>query len=373
MSPTLAIGRTTTPRLVAAALVAASLLLCLALLEIGVRWLDPQPANRYQFSPDTFYAPIPGARFVYRRVEFAVPVAYNSFGMRDRERSLAPPPGGLRIALLGDSQVEAKEVPLDSTFGQRLERRLQTLHPTCPVEVLNFGVSGYGTVATLARYHALGSRFSPDLVVYAFMDNDLADNVGKDRQLFTVREGSLVLQRLPTGARDRLVRGTMDFVKQHFQSYAFLKFRIGELRGRIHRRGVPAAAAPAGGSTNDAEWEVMRLALAALDARVRESRARLLVVQAGTPAPETVERLGEECRRLGIELFDLAPALAAGGVVRYIHDGHWRSEGHRRAALALEPLLDDAVKARLESRSSAAGIDAPATSPATGTGTRSGR
>ena len=136
------------------AIVLASLVLVGVVFEMGVRLFSPQPAIRYRYSPDSFYEPVPGARFVYRRQEFATPIDYNAFGMRDRPRQLERFPGELRLALVGDSFAEGKEVPFDSCLAHLLEGKLQERLGQRRVEVLNFGVSGYGTVASTARFQA---------------------------------------------------------------------------------------------------------------------------------------------------------------------------------------------------------------------------
>jgi len=239
------------------ALVVGTCVAVVVALELVVRIFDPQPTNRYRFSPVSFYEPMPGARFVYRRREFSVPIEYNAFGMRDRERRTERASNEVsRIALVGDSQVEAKEVPFDSTLGQRLERALQKALPSRPIEVLNLGVSGYGTVATRARYQHLGVRFRPDIVVYLFMENDLDDNVAKDARLYEDRGDQLIYRLLHDG-RIPLTRHLLDGIKHHFQSYGFLKFRLEEIRRRP--RIAADGAAPAG--IEDKRWRVTRLAL----------------------------------------------------------------------------------------------------------------
>ena len=69
------------------------------------------------------------------------------------------------------------------------------------VEVLNFGVSGYGTAQSylLLRQHV--QSYGPDLVVLAFYNgNDVADNsivlsteTQKSRPFYLIRDGRLVL------------------------------------------------------------------------------------------------------------------------------------------------------------------------------------
>src|SRR5215831_19042426 len=113
-----------------AALVAATTAAMLGGLEIGVRLLSPQPLSAVSRSPRLGWTHKPNTRFVYERSEFRVPVQFSSAGLRDREFALAKPPGTYRIALLGDSFVEALQVPLDSCAAKRLESALNASAPS---------------------------------------------------------------------------------------------------------------------------------------------------------------------------------------------------------------------------------------------------
>ena len=68
--------------------------------------------------------------------------------------------------MLGDSFIEAFQVPFEKTVGEVLGRELSTLRGT-PVEVLNFGVGGYGTTQELLTLKQQVWKYSPDLVVLA--------------------------------------------------------------------------------------------------------------------------------------------------------------------------------------------------------------
>jgi hypothetical protein len=74
-------------------------------------------------------------------------ITTNSQGFRDREHSISKPAGVFRIAILGDSFAEAAQVDLEETFWAILETKLvaENCFPEAIIEVLNFGVSGYGT------------------------------------------------------------------------------------------------------------------------------------------------------------------------------------------------------------------------------------
>lgn len=93
--------------------------------------------------------------------------ATNSHGQRDVERTLAR--HGPRILLLGDSVVQGIRTP---DVEDTISRRLEALLADRGVEVLNFGVSGYGTVAEVELLRTKGLAFDPDLVILVFVEND---------------------------------------------------------------------------------------------------------------------------------------------------------------------------------------------------------
>ena len=103
----------------------------------------------------------------------------NSQGLHGPERTKAKPPNTVRIAVLGDSFTEARQVPMSQNFCSVIERKLAH----CPavqgkhVEVINFGVAGYGTTQELITLRRYVWDYSPDVVVLAFYTgNDVLDN-----------------------------------------------------------------------------------------------------------------------------------------------------------------------------------------------------
>jgi hypothetical protein len=125
-------------------------------------------------------------------------VRINSDGLRDREHTRGKPPGTIRVAVLGDSYMEATSVALEDTFTAQLETRLQSCAGPLAVEAINFGVSGYGTTQELLTYEMKASGYQPDIVLTAiYFGNDLHDNyqpINDDEvPFYEVRDGALVL------------------------------------------------------------------------------------------------------------------------------------------------------------------------------------
>lgn len=111
----------------------------------------------------------------------------NSDGLRDREHPVAKPPGTLRAAVLGDSYMEAVNVPREKMFTTVLTQHLTqcvTAGGRQP-EVVNFGVSGYSTAQELQTYRHHAVRYRPDIVLLAvYTGNDIFDNHRDGQEAF---------------------------------------------------------------------------------------------------------------------------------------------------------------------------------------------
>ena len=105
---------------------------------------------------------------------FDAPVEINSAGFRDREHELTKPAGTRRVLLLGDSFVEALQVPFEQSITPLLEQRLRNKWPD--TEVIAVGASGWGTARQYLALREYGLRYKPDLVLLFFVGNDFSDN-----------------------------------------------------------------------------------------------------------------------------------------------------------------------------------------------------
>ncbi len=131
-------------------------------------------------------------------------VEINRDGLRDRSYSKTKPENTLRIAVLGDSFTEAVHVPWEQTFWSVMERELtkcsalKNQQKNQQIEVINFGVHGYGTAQELITLRTRVWDDNPDIVILAFFaGNDLINNSKKlepdiYRPFFVYRNGELV-------------------------------------------------------------------------------------------------------------------------------------------------------------------------------------
>jgi len=110
-----------------------------------------------------------------RGVSSGVLFETNEFGFRGPDRTLVAAPGTFRVALIGDSIAMGAGVEYEATYGSLLEKRLNSERLDATYEVLNFAVAGLNTRIILYRLKRLGLRFAPDLIVYGYTLNDIAD------------------------------------------------------------------------------------------------------------------------------------------------------------------------------------------------------
>ena len=101
--------------------------------------------------------------------EFAgAALSVNRWGMRDRDRTLAKPPGTFRIALVGSSAVMGYGVGDDQTFANLLEEKLNSPPGASGrhAEVLNFGAGGFAPIHRRLQIERKVLQFRPDLILY---------------------------------------------------------------------------------------------------------------------------------------------------------------------------------------------------------------
>lgn len=198
-------------------LILFSLIFFVLLAEIGIRLFNltppAQPTGFFWRSPDptTGWSLQPNAtgRWFNPVYEYDIAVTINDRGLRSPDEvGYERADDTLRILVLGDSYVEALQVPLEETFPQRLARLLQANADARDdgrtIEVINAGVSGWGTDQQLLWLQHEGVNYQPDVVLLAvypgndFMNNSLPlefANMGSVRKPFFELAGGDLVQR----------------------------------------------------------------------------------------------------------------------------------------------------------------------------------
>lgn len=147
--------------------------------EIALRVVGYSYPEFYRLDQTRGYSLRPNAQGWYRK-EGEAYVSINSDGLRDGEHALAKPPDTIRIAVVGDSYPEALSVSLEEAFWSVMRERLDECNafPGKKIEVLNFGVSGYGTAQELLTLREQVWKYSPDVVMLTVTtNNDITDSV----------------------------------------------------------------------------------------------------------------------------------------------------------------------------------------------------
>ena len=358
--------------------------------EVAVRLFVP--VTDFFWQPD----PVVGLRLIPdkqgRHIKagvFDTPVRVNSAGFRDREHALEKPANTRRLVLLGDSFIEALQVPFEHSLTPLLETRLRT--EGAPAEVINLGVSGFGTAREYLMLREYGARYRPDLVLLFFVGNDVTNNSRRLEGLpylpypVLTAEGTLARNAagdpLFTPIRDTssALGPLAAFLRHHSTAYRFLRVAIENapaLNEVLYRAGfMSTPPGVSAGSTSFGFYEIYRAqyqpavaeAWATTEAFILETRklaerqgSRFVLVivphmwevypeawqavLARVPAMGSVamdldkpsRRLSELCAAQRVACVNLLPAFRAESGQRpalfFKNDAHWTEAGNRLTA-----------------------------------------
>ncbi|MEM7347823.1 MAG: hypothetical protein AAF485_26615 [Chloroflexota bacterium] len=160
----------------------ASIGLAFGFLEVGASFLPPPiegPENAAEScSRETGWRGRSDFTSTVNTAGYVHDLQLNSLGMHDQLHSVDKPADTYRILMLGDSFVQAIQVPEAETSHQVLETRLNEVANDQAFEVISGGVGGWGTGQQLQYYREEGRAYNPDLVVLmVYLGNDVKDNL----------------------------------------------------------------------------------------------------------------------------------------------------------------------------------------------------
>ncbi len=350
------------------ALTLLSLTIFAAICEFGVFrlvWLASDvPANDF-IREVVRYAP--NQRGVWRvRDEIAAPYAINAQGWNSGSGDYAIPrrPGVPRVAVVGDSYVEALQVPFDRSVGERLAAALGN-GANLP-EVDRFGISG----APLSQYVQIAERevvrYRPDWVVVLLVHNDFDESYRFKPGRYT---SSFLKFRVGDGqvlgdiAPEPWLPGRFDALRRTATARFFL-YRWQARPDFLIDLLLPQAQAAAGFAANAdivtiladrrTVEAVTEHAFGRLDAAARTIGARVLLAMDADRFAiyRGQESLASELNRLAaaaaarqrVPFVDLERAFMADWRTRrqrfdYDADHHWNEHGHAVAAEAIAGAL----------------------------------
>ncbi len=377
-------------------LILVGILFGLFITEIFLRVAGYSYPDFYTADYDRGVALRPNTAGLYQR-EGQNYVTINSEGLRDREHSKTKSADTIRIALLGDSYCEALQVPLEQTFWWLLQQKLDACHafPGKHVEIINFGVSGYGTAQELITLQQKVWEYSPDIVMLLVTtNNDLSDNVRELKKAdhipyFVNRDGQLVRDdsfRNSRGFRWRTssLGKVFSWFRERLRMVQLIdyvqfvaKSKWSESRDQSKPSTAPSEPAkkiPGNVSVENMvyleprediwrqAWQITESLITELNREVKAKGTKFFLVVGSNPIqvhPDSSarsdfaasigtqnlwygnDRLAELARREQIDFLDLAPAMQAyaeqnkvflHGFGKQIGNGHWNAEGHKVAA-----------------------------------------
>ena len=329
-------------------------------------------------------------------------IRLNRWGYRGDDWMPIKPKNILRIAVLGDSFVEAQQVAEQDTACEVVQREITRMLPTIAhgrfrdlkrVEVMNFGVDGYGTAQEFYTLLEDVWQFAPDIVVLVFFPgNDVRNNSAvlegdKCRPFFVPQDNQVALGGPFEDSRLFHFECFLRFESYHSQLLDMLGEARSALRGiqrkRRERSGLhPVGFQPIGIVTNAGHeigindliyrppinqdwrdaWKVSEAEIAMTAHSARDHHALFLLVIIGTGIQVTPDaafqaaylkavggtdllypshRLVALAMREGLNVLDLVPPMRTYAQARgvYFHGfpnttmgtGHWNQLGNRFA------------------------------------------
>lgn len=128
--------------------------------------LQPDPVVGWKLKPDETHR--------LRWTSYDYTVQSNSLGFSGPLYPLDPPSSTFRIFTLGDAFTSAEGVDTPDSWPRRLENILRA-EAHRPVQVMNFGITGYGPNQYAAVVREYVPKYRPNLVVIGMFVNDFED------------------------------------------------------------------------------------------------------------------------------------------------------------------------------------------------------
>ncbi len=193
--------------LVASSLLASSVLFALILCELFLRLIgalnnidftlymkelknsDRLPAELYMHHGN-LHKLRPGVQVLAITSDFSVIYKVNSQGLRDKEYDFAKPKNKTRILAFGDSYTFGEGVAYGERFTDIIENSFANL------EVINFGVPGYGLDQMLIQFMAEGLKYSLDYVII-FINKPIIDRYPADIMKNNYVDPAIIIAKSP--------------------------------------------------------------------------------------------------------------------------------------------------------------------------------
>lgn len=145
---------------------------------LRVAWPFASVRQTTEFAPGAGMRLVPHSEVRWtNRADFWTTARANSLGFLDREPpSLERIATSCHVAVVGDSFVMAREVPIADKFHVRLERMAADRFPSLDVTTAAYAYWGTGQLQQLGWWEPYIVRRPPKLVVLVFVHNDFVEN-----------------------------------------------------------------------------------------------------------------------------------------------------------------------------------------------------
>ncbi len=338
-----------------------SLIVCIIILEVLVRVVMP-----VSDIPDTLFDPVLGNHFIPnqegvlikgKRSEIHSKYRINSNGWNSPYEYINEKlPSTFRIAVIGDSYVEAFQVDYDKSYPYLMENRLKEKLWKPEIEVYSFGHSGANLVQYLTVLRNIAPQYSPDLVVINIIHNDFKESLygygRKDNWMLSFTDGHFA-EMMPRPVSN------LSF-KRFIRKFALVRYLVVNLNlfktSKIIKRLFYAETRRYEANVNTKDLDIfanreflkqmLEYVFKEYAAVAREYDFKLLLVMdtnrqpiynGDDPKTTRVYMLNkataEVTERLGIPFIDLTETFqetwkAKGKRIEHDVDGHWNSLGH---------------------------------------------
>ena len=343
-------------------------------VEITQRLFHPQHLVR----TDGLFVPDPSRSFKLKpnfsgtevSPEYAVPININSKGLRDDEVDFEKPENAYRVLVVGDSFTFGSGVSSEHTYSNQLEEMLNRRQTGKTWQVVNSGISGYGTLQEYAFWEEEGWKYEPDFLILQFLaNNDLTDNLYPFSRV--VQEGQVHFKadvKTPS-----LLKGAKSILRSYSHTYRFLGDRYHLIRIQLGLEPFFAGWSDlydlAPSEEISKAWKVTEDYLYKMSTSAHARQVDFLVINA---PPKFIvddeqwqayldayakksdavdwdlasQQLQAICARFQIPLLDLTPyfrALEEPLNYYHQHNGHWNEKGHHLVAQWVHDYLNQAL------------------------------
>ncbi len=318
----------------------------------------------FQFDSVRGWTGVPNVEGTNWSVDGEFHVKTNSRGFRDNERDTTKPPGTIRIAIVGDSFVWGHNLDQADLMPQLLELRLRERGYV--VEVLNFGIGGYGTDQEYLLLEQEVMRYKPDIVALSFFySNNFWNNhehtssqkakpyyrFGDDGALVLMPLGSSSEESGPHrkgGLEEARFLGALRQVLEERSFIYNLAIRNSFVRGVAGLFGLTSSVATNRDTTLMVmQKKVTRALILKMKGRVEQEGVKFFVFMYpgygyyyGDKAEylQTIHFFQNELH--GLDLVDFTPAFDSSTKPLYhFFSEHWNAEGTRMAAAVLSDYI----------------------------------